>query len=85
MFNVSVQVKRKNEPIKMIEIKHSNQCKAPKKGNKRHSTYLNEVVEWGVNNAKWEAADAYCKEKGWTFQILTERELGVAYGNRPTH
>ena len=74
------QVKKKNEPIRMIEVKHSNQCKAPKKGRKRQATYLEELIEWGVNNAKWEAADAYCKQKGWKFQVLTESDLGVTYG-----
>jgi len=83
-YFVDMQIKPKNEPIRLIEVKHSNQCRVPKKGRKRHSTYLEEVVEWGVNNAKWEAADAYCKQKGWKFQIITERELQVTYG-RPVN
>jgi hypothetical protein len=37
--------------------------------------YLNEVKTWGVNQAKWEAALEYCKDRDWKFQILTEKEL----------
>jgi hypothetical protein len=39
--------------------------------------YLAEVSTWGVNKAKWEAADSFCKDKGWKFQIMTEQELGI--------
>jgi len=30
---------------------------------------------WGVNRAKWKAAKEYCKEHGYLFQVLTEKEL----------
>ena len=39
--------------------------------------YLNEVKTWGVNQAKWEAAAAYCNIKDWTFKLITEHELKV--------
>jgi hypothetical protein len=28
-----------------------------------------------VNQAKWQAAEEYCKDKGWKFVIMTEKEI----------
>jgi len=68
----------------MIEIKPAGQTRPPdiKKKNAtptgRISTrYLREVKTWGVNEAKWKAARSYCADRGWEFQIWTEKELGI--------
>jgi hypothetical protein len=34
-------------------------------------------MTWGVNEAKWKAADAYCKDRGWKFVVVTEKDLGI--------
>ena len=39
--------------------------------------YLNEVITYTINEAKWKAADLFCKEHGWQFKILTEKDLGL--------
>jgi hypothetical protein len=39
--------------------------------------YLNEVKTWGVNEAKWKAARAFCAGRGWDFDIYTEDQLGI--------
>ena len=31
----------------------------------------------GVNQSKWKAADNFCKDRGWKFLVLTEKELGI--------
>ena len=60
------------EPL--IEIKPKIQTKPPKlKSNKRR--YIREVRTWGVNEAKWNAAIAYCENRGWNWKILTEVDL----------
>ena len=58
----------------MVEIKPKKQTiqPAPRK-NKR--AYLNECITYETNTCKWKAANAYCKDKGWTFKILTEENL----------
>ncbi len=37
--------------------------------------FLNDVKNWGINSAKWKAARALCKKKGWEFVILNEGHL----------
>jgi len=68
----------------MIEIKPAGQTRPPdiRKKNATPSgrisrRYLNEVKTWGVNDAKWKAARSYCADRGWEFQIWTEKELGI--------
>jgi len=63
----------------LIEVKPKNQTQPPKKQQKITRRYLTEVKTWGVNEAKWKAAVEYCKNKGWSFHIFTEIELGIKY------
>ena len=72
---VDIWMKNKKGAVFLIEIKPAAQSKAPKKRNRVTKKYLNEVKTWGINSAKWVAAEAYCKERGWTFKILTEKDL----------
>ena len=39
--------------------------------------YISEVVTWSVNKAKWKAATEFCKDYGWEFMLITEKELKV--------
>lgn len=74
-------MKRKNKEGKieeiLIEVKPFAQTKPPTVQNKVSRRYITEVQTWGVNSAKWKAAQEYCKDRGWQFQIITEKELGL--------
>lgn len=60
----------------MIEIKPESQTVPPKDGKrKRKMTLLNEQRTYAVNMAKWDAAKRFCEDRGWEFQILTERDI----------
>jgi len=65
----------------LIEIKPNNQQQAPvlteTKRHKPTKKYLRENIEWIKNNAKWEAAKAYCENRGWNFRIYGEDELNI--------
>jgi len=67
----------------MIEIKPGSQTKPPDRSKKNTAKgrisrrYLNEVKTYGINEAKWKAARAFCAQRGWEFQIWTEKELGI--------
>lgn len=61
----------------IVEIKPLKQTQPPVNGKKRMSTMIYEAKQYAVNTAKWLAAEKWCIEHGYKFQILTERELGV--------
>jgi hypothetical protein len=61
----------------LVEIKPLNQVKAPVVQEKVSRRYLREVFTYGVNSAKWKAAEKFCQDRNWQFKILTEKELGV--------
>lgn len=73
-----VRTKRKDgqEQTTIIEVKPYKQTIEPTRKHKT-KTYLAEVVQYAVNIEKWKAAELFCKEHGWKFQILTEKELGI--------
>lgn len=61
----------------MIEVKPKAQTKEPTKPQKVSRKYINEVFTYGVNKAKWQAAENYCADRGWKFQVMTEEHLGI--------
>jgi hypothetical protein len=65
----------------LLEIKPSAQTQAPDMS-KKHTAkgtlskrFLTEVQTYGINTAKWAAAEEYCKDRGWEFKILTEKDI----------
>lgn len=77
-FTVKVKTSDNKTKVMLIEIKPEYQTKPPEQTpKKKKKTYLNEVVTWGINNAKWEAAKKYCQDNKIEFRILTERHLNL--------
>jgi len=73
----------KRKETVLIEVKPKAQTVPPDISKKNTSTgklsrrYINEVKTWGINQAKWQAAEEFCKDRGWKFQIMHEGHLGV--------
>ena len=59
----------------MIEVKPKKQTVAPKKKSRVTKTYLNECKTYAVNQAKWRAAEEWCKDRLIEFKIITEEDL----------
>lgn len=77
-FVVTKINKQGKKETTLIEVKPSKQTVPPKKTKgKSNKTFLSEVHAWGINEAKWKAAREYCKDRGWGFEIFTEKELGI--------
>ena len=74
-----IKVKESNGKIKryIIEIKPKKQTVEPKMKKKKTKGYIYEVYEYAKNQAKWEAAKEFCKDRMWEFKVLTEDELGI--------
>jgi hypothetical protein len=70
----------KGERKAILEVKPHRQTVEPKKPKRTTKTYINELMEYGRNQAKWEAARNLCADRGWDFIVLTEYEI---YGKKP--
>lgn len=68
-FIVYVDAKGK-KLVEIIEVKPQNQTVKEKLGNSR----VNQA-HWIVNQAKWEAANSWCKQKGIRFRIVNEGDI----------
>lgn len=64
----------------MIEVKPYIQTIPPvlKENKSKKKRYMQEVMTYGVNQAKWKAATDYCRDRGYEFIIMTENELGLS-------
>jgi hypothetical protein len=61
----------------LIEVKPKDQVKKPDTPKKVTKAFLKKVMTWGVNQAKWEAANDYATDRKWMFKVLTEEDLGI--------
>lgn len=74
-----IKVRESNGMIKkyLIEVKPKKQTIEPIPQKKKTKGYIYEVYEYARNQAKWEAAKEFCKDRKWEFKVLTENELGI--------
>ena len=76
-----IEVKENGKKKKyIIEVKPKKQTKPPIKKSRVTKTYLYEMKTYAVNQAKWKAAQEFCKDNGMQFKIITEKELYGARG-----
>jgi hypothetical protein len=61
----------------LLEVKPHAQSIEPTKRSKVTKKYLQEVMTYGVNQAKWKAAEEYCLDRKWKFRVITEKDLGI--------
>jgi hypothetical protein len=75
-FVVKVRRKDNSSTIFMLEVKPEAQTKLrqPKRVTKQ---YVNEAATYAVNQAKWKYAEEFCKDHGWVFRVVTEKDLGI--------
>jgi len=58
----------------LVEIKPKKDTEPPK-GQRKTKQYINEGLTYVKNMNKWEAANNFCKDRKWEFQIWTEETL----------
>jgi hypothetical protein len=56
----------------LLEVKPHNQTEL-RNVNRKTRKYITEVATFATNQAKWAAAEEFCKDQGWTFQVVTEK------------
>lgn len=74
-----IKVKNKDNEVQkyLIEIKPEKFTKPPDIPKKKTKKFIDEVLQYGINDAKWKAAFEYCKDRNLKFMILTEKDLGL--------
>ena len=74
-----IKVKESSGQIKkyIIEIKPKKQTIEPQVKKRKTKSYIYEVYEYAKNQAKWKAAEEFCKDRLWEFKVLTEEDLGI--------
>ena len=80
-FYIKIQDKDKKILKYLIEIKPEKFTKPPPIPQKQTKRFIQEVFNYGINQSKWKAASSFCDDRGWKFLVLTERDLGINYGN----
>jgi hypothetical protein len=74
-----IKVKEKDGRVKtyVVEVKPKKQTVPPQKKSRVTKSYLHECKTYAANQAKWKAADEFCKDNRIEFRIITEEELGI--------
>jgi hypothetical protein len=69
--------KNGKQRVELIEVKPSNQTVREKLGRSRANQ-----AHYVINQAKWESARAWCKQKGIIFRIINEGDMFHQGGRR---
>jgi hypothetical protein len=69
-FFIVYNDKNGKQRVELVEVKPENQTLKEKLGRSRANQ-----AHWVVNQAKWEAARAWCKQKGILFRIVNEKDI----------
>jgi len=74
-----IKIKESDGKVKtyVIEVKPKKQTVAPKIPKRKTKSWLYEAKTYAVNQAKWKAAEEFCKDRMIEFKIITEDNLGI--------
>ena len=72
-----MKLKEQSGKIKtyVIEVKPKKQTVPPKQKSRVTKSFLYEAQTYAVNQAKWKAAEEWCKDRLLEFKVITEEEL----------
>lgn len=76
-FYIKVQDRNGKINRYLVEIKPAKFTKPPEIPARKTRRFVQEVFQYGTNQAKWKAADEYCIERSMKFLVLTEADLGI--------
>lgn len=76
-FYIKIKTKNGDTQKYLVEIKPERFTKPPQIPQKKTKRFIDEVFQYGVNDAKWKAAFEFCEDRNMKFIILTEKDLGI--------
>lgn len=76
-----IEVRDKTGKVKkyLVEVKPFKYTQPPEIPKRKTKRFITEVTQWGINNAKWEAAKKFAVSHGWEFIVITEKDLGLDF------
>lgn len=69
-FFISYADRQGKQYAELVEVKPANQTLKEKVGRSRANQ-----AHWIINQAKWEAANAWCKQQGIKFRVINEGDI----------
>ena len=75
-FKITLRQSDGSTKTYLIEVKPYAQT-LPPKNRKNKIALMEAVATYQVNQAKWAAATEYCRQNGWEFKTITEKELAI--------
>lgn len=82
-YFMDLKIKFKNGKILLVEIKPEKETQVPKRPDKS-KRYITESLTYIKNQCKWKAAETFAKDRGWAFEVWTEKNL-TAMGIMPAY
>ncbi len=76
-FNVTMRDKNGELKKFLIEVKPFSQTIPPVQKNRKTKSLMRQQAEYVKNQAKWQAAQSFSESRGYTFTIITEKQLGI--------
>ena len=76
-YLVDFYIEVDNKKRYLVEVKPERFTKPPATQKRKTKRYLEEVAQYGVNEAKWKSARDFCKKQNMEFMIITEKDLGI--------
>lgn len=73
-YFIDLKIKTIEGNVILVEIKPDHQTRPPE-SQRKTKKYLSESLAYVKNQCKWRAADTFAKDRGWQFQIWTEKTL----------
>ena len=61
--------KNGKQHVEVVEVKPYNQTVKEKARSKHNQAH------WALNQVKWAAANAYCKQNGMKFRVVSENDI----------
>jgi hypothetical protein len=73
------EIKDNNGNIRkmLIEIKPKKFCECPIEPKRKTKSYMRDVLQFAVNQAKWKYARAFAENNGMEFIVMHEDHLGI--------
>ena len=78
-FYMKIRDKHGVDQKYLVEVKPKKFTQEPVKPRRVTKQFVDEVFNYGVNQAKWKAAREFCEDRRWKFVVLTEDELKIGY------